>query len=369
MWPAETKDIPMQINRVGVFNAQSIVPPALWQDEEAYLRRQLTFELQALQERVTSLPHEDNLSRHLILWLASFTQGVRLQEEAGQRVPLAQILERYTSYLQRFLKTSIPPFVPFDEEVLLGSDGHSYGKKFLAVYLYHERPEMRKRSPMEPGNPARFTVTRHRCAEEFVKWLKGRNLLLRSQELEADYQSLSAQRLLPPLPFPHQVAQEEEDAMVAAAIAEVEGIVPFAQEILGQYQAEMIRHDAEENARIAAAQAALEEARRAFLQEVERLENQIQREENHLHQNEQNIHLLQGRIEQAEAANLQIQQGIQKVQEALNRRERDSMGGFFQFAGSFAISLAVTLVIQQFAPGFSLAPTPGGGMLKYNIFF
>lgn len=367
MLPTVSKDIHMQVNP-DVIRVHP-VDPAIWQDEEAYLRRRLTHELHTLRERITGFPQEDSLSRNLNLWLESFTNGVRLQELAGERAPLARVLERYTTYLQRFLRTPIPPFVPFDEEVLLGSDGHSYGKKFLTVYLYHETPELRKRSPMEPANEARFTVTRHLFAEEFVKWLKDRNGLLQSHELEADYQSLNNQGRLPPLPFPFQVELEAEEEMIAQAIAAVENIVPFAQELFDQHQARMNHLDAEENARIEAAQAALQQAQQAFFRELDVVKNRIQQEENNVHRNAQNILQLQRNIEQAEEANRQIQQGIQKIQEAFDRQERDSMKGLLQFGGSLVLSLAVTLTITYFAPGFSLSPIQGGGMLKYTNFF
>ena len=398
------------------------------------------------------LDSSDRLSQDLILWLNKFESAMRVREN------LQGCVDLHIGYLQRLLKSQIAPYPPFDEEVLLGSDGHAYGKKYLLLFLAAEEEPDRRRSPLSPGNPARFTVTKHYVAEEFVTWLNNRGSLLRCRELEADYETLRQAGKLPPLPFPPppgsvdeeaemqrflermenlpglarqravpdlqgaannhaeedrrirqleagqnnaeqalqhgldrlqngvragealgqeignqaadqrlQVDEANEDIEIARLIAQIENLPNLARQRMAPAMQEAANNHAKENRRMDRIEEAHNNAARILQREIDRLQNEIRVHRERGLEIDHQLEDLQQRYEEAERVNLEVQRGIHALEEAVKRKEKDSMGGFFQFGGDFLISLGATLLLSYFVPGASLAPWKNGGhLLRYT---
>jgi len=310
------------------------------------------------------LNRDDRLSQDLILWLTTFESAMRV------RGNLQECIDLHVGYLQRFLQNPIAPYPPFDEEVLLGSDGHCYGKKFLSIFLTEVEEEYRGRSPLAPADPAPFTVIRHFVAEEFVRWLSRRGSLLRCRELEEDYERLYQMGRLVPLPFPLPPGRDAEENEIQQLLEELENLPNYARQMIAPVMQQAADYHAEEDRRMDQLEAAQREAARILQDQNDRLRNEIQDHERRGAAIRDDLANLHQRYEEAERANLEVQQGIHNLEAAIKRREDDSMRGFFNFGGTFLISLAVTLAISYFVPGFSFAPMKSGGsILRYTTFF
>jgi hypothetical protein len=345
-----------------VFNPYLVQPPAIHRDPEALLRIRTSTEIAALKDRISVLNCNDRLSQDLILWLTTFESAMRAHN-------LQECVDRHIGYLQRLLQNPIAPHPPLDEEVFLGSDGHSYGKKFLSIFLTEVEEKYRGRSPLAPADPSPFTVTKHYVAEEFVAWLKTRGALLRCRELEEDYETLFQTRRLAPLPFPPPPGRGTEEEEIERLLEELDNLPDYARQMLDPVMQEAADNHAEETRRMDRLELAQDEAAQFLQNEIDRLNHEIREHEMRGEEIRRDLADLRQRYDEAERANLEVQQGIHTLEAVVKRREESSMRGFLQFAGTFAISLAVTLAISYFAPGSSLAPMINGGyLLRYTKF-
>lgn len=165
---------------------------------EDRLRTETNAEVASLERMINEHARGDPFSQEIILWCRSYQEAIRVPNGELNRVNAL-----FTEQLQRLLRSPFPLDYPFDREVFLGSDNHTYGKKALFVYLSINPPSEGElpRSPLAPQNDAPFSVERHLLAEAMVAWLEARlDDLPSSDELENRYRTLVAEGRLPELP-------------------------------------------------------------------------------------------------------------------------------------------------------------------------
>lgn len=189
------------------------------------LRRRLRLELQSIRSVCEHSGLSDEMTQQIQSWAEAFTRDLRFTDEEG-------VFHVYVEALQDMLLDPITE-TPFDALAVLGSDDETYGLMSLAVWKLSVPKELRDRSPLDPENPAPFTVRPHTCVRHMVKWLESHQALLQSKELVTEYL-----RLLPQSPIEdrqarinrHMARQVEVDR--AAAQQLTQGIRTFDHQIL-----------------------------------------------------------------------------------------------------------------------------------------
>lgn len=119
-------------------------------------------------------PHsnfQDRLSNIIRVWLDNFKEYFDQRKNAESA---ESIKHRFVRLLKSGLKDPAPPYKPVDEEPLLGSDGHTYGTRWLLLFFRNVPEEFHFRSPlrMQEAPPPYFTVQPHFLAAAMVRWLK-----------------------------------------------------------------------------------------------------------------------------------------------------------------------------------------------------
>ncbi len=105
----------------------------------------------------------------------------------------------FLDYLQELL---IDPIYqsPLEEEVFLGSDGFTYSKKCLTLYLSSVPDPYCFRSPKDPENSTLFTLNPHPIVCPLVKWLTSMGRPTSTPEIDQLYSELLEQGKLKELP-------------------------------------------------------------------------------------------------------------------------------------------------------------------------
>ena len=162
---------------------------------ETAFRRRIYVELQRLQDILIDNPMDDEMTESIRVWVGEFKSALLLR-----RVEAQIVFDEFVPLLQELLRDPIY-HAPLDKKALLGSDGYTYGKITLTVYLASIPEEERHRSPINGENPGNlFTTEPHPFAREMVKWLEEHERLLHNLEMENAYQNLVAQGRVPVIP-------------------------------------------------------------------------------------------------------------------------------------------------------------------------
>lgn len=117
----------------------------------------------------------DKTSSLIQNWAINFLKALKLANED-------EVCPIYIELMQEIL-TDPYTEAPMNKPVIFGSDGYTYGMMSYEFALYSRPEEIRKRSPMNPGNPSRFFYVVHPVAEYMLDWLQQHNALLVSLEL------------------------------------------------------------------------------------------------------------------------------------------------------------------------------------------
>lgn len=150
---------------------------------ENSLLRCIFAELAEIREELEKSPLQDEMTQDIRQWEREFFFSLRRTGDAQTK------LNEFTGLLQELLRDPIVQ-APLEEGALLGSDGRTYGRMSLCVYLNNAPEQYRHRSPLDVRNEAPFTTTPHPNVDLMLRWLGRRNNLLHSEELELDRKSV-----------------------------------------------------------------------------------------------------------------------------------------------------------------------------------
>ncbi len=158
-------------------------------------RRRIYVELSRMEGSLTSSTMRDEMTESLKVWQQQFKAAMRLR-----RLDARLIFDEFVLLLQELLRDPIYN-APLDKKAVLGSDGHTYGRMTLTVYLASIPEEERHRFPINRENPElSFITVPHPIVKEMVKWLEEHGKLLRDLEKENAYHELVAQGTCPTFP-------------------------------------------------------------------------------------------------------------------------------------------------------------------------
>jgi|GEM_PF-4212795 len=123
----------------------------------------------------------DQTTMSLKIWHKLFTEKLEIDPDFNETKKECFI------FLMDLLKDPIT-FTPLEEEAYLGSDGLTYSKKSLTIYINEIQEPYCYRSPKFPQNKDFFTVMPHPVVSEIVKWLKSNNTFTATDEIDKIYE-------------------------------------------------------------------------------------------------------------------------------------------------------------------------------------
>lgn len=127
----------------------------------------------------------DNLTEQLRGWYRDFTNAYQTALDMHEEGATTRVFQAYRGLLEQLLSDPITQ-VPFDENVLLGSDGIAYSREFINRYIMGVPLRYRHRAPLNPANKKAFTTTPHQVASAFVRWLGLRDATFATRRAQAD---------------------------------------------------------------------------------------------------------------------------------------------------------------------------------------
>lgn len=158
-------------------------------------RRRIRVELDRMGKLLATSPLHDEMTEGIRNWHQQLMVSISLAQ-----VNFDSVVNEFIVLLQDLLRDPICQ-APLDKKAKLGSDGHTYGRMSLTVFLNSIPEEYRHRSPFDLENPeSSFTIEPHPVVKEMIKWLDHHGSLLHSQEIENAYRELVAQGRRPILP-------------------------------------------------------------------------------------------------------------------------------------------------------------------------
>lgn len=331
---------------------------------ERLMAEQLTQKLVAFGHAFDSCPLQDNLTEGLRNWLQLFIRALIQPEGVGR------IENQFIALLQELLKDPLS-FQILDEEALLGSDGETYSKKSLLIYLNDTPMIYHYRSPCAPNNQREFTVRPHPLVPLMIGWLKEKGAYHPSEQIEAFYEALIAGGKLPQLPT-------EENAYIAHLQAQQTALNQKIAEKLQAFEEQSLQSLMErakagfaEVDRMLEANGASFEARlkevqqqdQKQLQQVEEMVKHLETEAEILRARakdlQQQVDNVDGKIAVVDRQNVQLQAEIEKTRAALKERDSRWLKDFMMFAAVVALRIAITTL----APQATVIPLKEGGMM------
>lgn len=171
--------------------------PEYAQDLNATKRLRINADLATLHLAIQASTTMDPLSEFIRTWHATFQETVN-----HPRANLNNTITIFIDQLKDMMVSPISPFEPLAHNIFLGTDGHAYGEKTLAVYLsqVQREPGEHYRSPFSPNEERPFFVKPHPLATAAVAWLDSYHQLQLNQEIEAAYARLKNENRLPTFP-------------------------------------------------------------------------------------------------------------------------------------------------------------------------
>ena len=274
----------------------------------------------------------------------------------------------------------------------------TYGYKSFCLYLISVPIAYRQRSPLNPEDPAKFTVSAHPMVRHMIHWLKKYKADLHSEEIENAYQKLMAHLKTkpsvskkPPAPKKTEPLSDDREERIRQLKeraakrkqqqnqkkAEFEENLTQLENDLNQMIQQgfaAIHQHAEE---VAAMQAAKLDAIQNKDQEqmeilhnaVENLENEIQQLEQRNEELKSQIHRIHSMVREAEKEDLQLQLAINETRQAIKKRKKSWMKDLcttVAIVGACAFSSWALQGITSFGQ-MSILPIEGGAKIRFVI--
>lgn len=356
-------------------------------------RRRVQGSVASLEGVVNRSGYENDLmSEQIRDWKKTFQRVLRLK---------ADVVKTELEFMILLAELLQSPLGPLDENSVLGSDGHVYGRKQLCVHLNQAREEERFRSPLNPQDPTNFTTTRHDIVCEMVLWLRrwvenfpyDRNepafikiqRLLASEETQAAYKKMEEENRIPILP----TIQSERQRRLAARIHRMkQRKLEEAKTVQEVYQEALsVQRAAEEQFQLQA------QRRESVFHEIDKkIEGLSQRDQERLTQirsqvtildeeigalDQQNKELdsrqkeLGERITEVQQDDIILQKEINETRQAIKKRNQKWLKDVLIMAGTAVACWGTTLVLQEVLQGIQITATAAGsgqgGMITIEI--
>jgi hypothetical protein len=286
----------------------------------------------------------------------------------------------FLDYLQELLVDPIY-LSPLEEEAFLGSDGLTYSKKCLTLYLSSVAEPYSFRSPKDPEKRAIFSVKPHPTASPLVKWLKGMNRPSSTPEIDQLYLELSAQGKLKELPTEenlHILAlnrefEEQELAFDAIVREEKEKLQVILENVKRSFNG--LDEQIEENEEMyLKALKQLKKTDAKDLSAILKAINEMDKEQTHILNRsrafENDIHKLESKIQSVYQMNAQLSQSIEQTRAAIKKRNSGFWGSVLNVISIVGAFYGAHIILQAVSGGvMSAAPSTTRFMIKAAIKF
>lgn len=189
--------IPSQtLVKTSLFSSSSVATAAL-KEPMRILRTQLGGELAKIEALLKLHELRDGMTEKIARWHELFCKTLKFEQNAQK------VLDQFLLTLEQLLKNPIS-HTQIDEEPLLGSDQHTYGKEYLVILLKTYQESVTGiaylRSPLAPEVDEPFSVRPHPIVKHMVvQWLQKHKRYKRSAEEQTKYQAILQLRSVPRL--------------------------------------------------------------------------------------------------------------------------------------------------------------------------
>lgn len=358
-----------------VYRAPANFIPEL-HDPVLQLRRTVIQDVKRFGEQLTASPLQDGLTGTLRVWQKNFASALEIRN-----ADFAQVLPSFLDSLEKSLVVPVLNY-PLDEECMLGSDGHTYGKSFLRLHSHRSVPPFNQRSPLKPDDPTPFTAVPHDIARNLVKWLKKYRSHFRSEELEKEAAQIPEnagqafadppQVQMPPNNLRDRVQRirqqqaerrQETEQRERIRLQERQIVEGMMDQIIDNNVAQLQQHAASQHTAAMQRLDAIEQPLTLLQQHAQQLQQDIQVLQNDIHDLRTQQSYVDVQIEGAKADNIQLQIAIKETEQAIKERDKGGFGEVFTAliaiaacaVGSWAIqaalqSLGASSVSVTFSP-------------------
>ena len=317
---------------------------------------------------------EDSLSESIRTWHQLFTMAF----ETCNNVDLLQT--EFITDLQELLKDPITLTV-LDDEPFLGSDGYTYSKESLLLYIDAAPEPNRRRSPKNPNDPAKFTVAAHPIACRMVAWLKEKESHHPSQDISDLYEVLLQNGNVPQLPtienihLAHlaedQAASAHSNQVALADFQEQQEQLSSQQYIQAAFEEvhQMIDQNSVQLTNALEQVKLSDEAGLNILnQEIGQLAVEQQAIKNRIQVLAARIAGLDPAIDKGYRHNAQLQNEIERAREAIRERNEGWLGSLVITLGSIGACALASAILGPIGAGI-VTPMQGGAKYSISIIF
>lgn len=285
----------------------------------------------------------DPLTEKIRHWHQNFTGSIQLKTINKEKV-----LNQFLDKLEKILIVPLCNF-PLDEEAMLGSDGHTYGRKFLCVHRFKSESPFDLRSPLKPDDPAPLTTVPHEIARSMVCWLKRYRTHFSSELVEREYSQIPVDKmpLFPEKPAKANPLQEKLNRIVQEQLARQQEHEQRERELslqrnqlealidqvvfkrLAILREETVQKDAAMNGRLNHAEGQVQIAAAVFQQKFDQIESNLKNLDQEIPELKNQLNQVGEEIVSARADNLRLQIGIKETEKVIQNREKGALKEFF----------------------------------------
>ncbi len=331
---------------------------------ETVMRRRVRAELTELKTIMRETHLQDEMTGTISIWAENFWEALLLNADDDE------IFRGFSQLMQELLTD---PFfgAPLDEEALLGSDGHTYGKKSHAVWEDRVEEMYKRRSPMDPDDPTFLDLRPHPVARYMVCWLQRYNLLQVSEDIERAYNEIIPRQRLARIERLREskaardrqrnerIAQNERDLnaeieTILEPLIEVRDLIRNnANELIER--AEEIRENDSENIQV----------ERDAIQRIDADITVIDLRNTQLIQRVNEVGEL---ISETEKENAKLEIAINKTRKAIKKQRKGWVSGVLKTAVVVAACAAATWGVGALVGGgVAISPASGGAKVAVAI--
>lgn len=292
---------------------------------ENAIRRIITPELESA---LTNESLTDSLSIDLRGWYRDFMQALHIASrlEVGA---IGYATDQYIGLLRDILKDPVTQ-APFEDDVLLGSDGHSYSRMTIYRYTNGVPRTYRNRSPFNPNSEDVFTTTPHPIAGIVVRWLLMRDHNFAAhraqiqQEVAASFDRTMRRRIL-------EAQQQASEARRAAITTNlVTAGVQLSRDVIAARFNQIDRIDERARAAIEAeiARPDEEEARMTtdMFRSIEEMQEAIRQMQEQLPAMNESLMQTRTQIDNVDAKLKELNDQIQATADAIKKAKKNILG-------------------------------------------
>ena len=285
----------------------------------------------------------DPLTEGIRSWHKEFTGSIQLET-----IDKEKILNQYLDQLEKILIVPLCNF-PLDEEAMLGSDGHTYGRKFLCVHRFKSESPFDQRSPLRPDDPAPLTAVPHEIARSMVCWLKRYRPLFSSELVETEYRQIPQDKmpLFPDKPAKANPLQEKLQRIMQEELVRKQEHEQRERELslqrnqletlidqvvfkqLAILQEQTVQKDTAMHGRLNHVEGQVQIAVAAFKEKFEQIESNLQNLDHEIAELKGQLNRVGEEIVSAKTDNLRLQTGIKQTEKVIRDREKGALKEFF----------------------------------------